>query len=107
MKFFLKLLFILFVTVSLQPAVYGSVSASDTVTVSQYETSPGTVDNTLRTRQTRLRIFFSYINLKKNTDDMSVPAYSRTVNTVMGKSPMTADTSGGRKTLPMFCSFLI
>ena len=74
MKFFLKLLFIFFITVSMQPAVYCATSPSDTLLVSQLETVEVHVDSTIRTRQQRLRVFFTYICQHRETAETGSPA---------------------------------
>ena len=73
MKFFLKLLFIFFIAVSMQPAVY-CASSSDTLLVSQHETAGMQVDNTVRTRQQRIRVFFTYIRQHRETAETGSPA---------------------------------
>lgn len=78
MKFFLKLLFIFFITVSMQPAVY-CASSSDTLLVSQHETAGMQVDNTVRTRQQRIRVFFTYIRQHRETVRTGSPAIPDTV----------------------------
>ena len=113
MKFFLKLLFfIAFFTASLQPAACHVAGQPDTVLVSQLEIVEVQIDNTIRTRQPKVKVFFSYINSHKNTPDTALYAQACQDIAGPGKSlqgeqamPMPAEQT--METIRKICSFLI
>lgn len=108
MKQLLKILFILLVAVSLKPAAYHVAEPSDIVVVNTLDNGGVPVDDSMRAREQKVRIFPQYANQRQHyaADSRQTVLLDRFSPAFRMPSawPGSADA---RHTLQMICSFII
>ena len=107
MKQLLKILFILLVAVSLKPAAYHVAEPSDIVVVNTLDNGGVPVDDSMRAREQKVRIFPQYANQRQHYAADSRQAAILDRFSPAFRMPAWPGSADARHTLQMVCSFII